>query len=482
MREKDKLKNEHIDFSRSDENVYLIEKDLKQLYQEEFSEALGTYNDKQKRSDRKIKDYYNHIKSSKKTALQQEMIVQVGERDDFSDKANIELANEVLKEWFDGFQARNPNLKVYNAVIHNDEASPHMHLNFVPVASGYKRGLEKQVAFDRAITQQDPTLDKEYPFEDWREKEVGLLEKMLQERGIERKHVGKNEYRDVNEFKAKQREMEQLQEMDKELKAKLAHIEDTKVKMSEMEQIDKRKFIKGGLGSLVGLSEKRVEVSKGDYETLIRAGRQNVKLRKQNYELAMKIKAVTEREKTLDGREQELELRENEYRQKASELEQRGLALNEKEKQVDALYERQKDVNGLLERAEQANEDFKQENRALKATASDLRGVIENMKVKLGDYQKRLRGAYESLTNVVKAFGMFKYDNGDYKADLTPKQKNLVDAVSKYGELWTEKEGFPDLAEDMKNKIGISKGIESQLPVERQISRERRASHDDMSL
>lgn len=219
MREKDKLKNEHIDFSRSDENVYLIEKDLKQLYQEEFSEALGTYNDKQKRSDRKIKDYYNHIKSSKKTALQQEMIVQVGERDDFSDKANIELANEVLKEWFDGFQARNPNLKVYNAVIHNDEASPHMHLNFVPVASGYKRGLEKQVAFDRAITQQDPTLDKEYPFEDWREKEVGLLEKMLQERGIERKHVGKNEYRDVNEFKAKQREMEQLQEMDKELKA-----------------------------------------------------------------------------------------------------------------------------------------------------------------------------------------------------------------------------------------------------------------------
>ena len=44
MREQDKLKNEHIDFSRSDENVYLIQKDLKQLYQEEFSEALGTGN------------------------------------------------------------------------------------------------------------------------------------------------------------------------------------------------------------------------------------------------------------------------------------------------------------------------------------------------------------------------------------------------------------------------------------------------------
>ncbi len=71
-------------------------------------------------------------------------------------------------------------------MIHNDEASPHMHLNFVPVASGYKRGLEKQVSFDRAITQQDPTLDKTRPFDDWREKEVQLLEEMLKERGIER--------------------------------------------------------------------------------------------------------------------------------------------------------------------------------------------------------------------------------------------------------------------------------------------------------
>lgn len=62
-------------------------------------------------------------------------------------------------------------------MIHNDEATPHMHLNFVPVATGYKRGLEKQVAFDKAITQQDETLNKERPFDDWREKEVRLLEK-----------------------------------------------------------------------------------------------------------------------------------------------------------------------------------------------------------------------------------------------------------------------------------------------------------------
>lgn len=204
MSDKDKERNSHIDESRSHENVYLVQKDLKELYQEEFGEALENYNAKQKRNDRKIDDYFKHIQSSKKTALQQEMIVQVGDLYDFPMRKDYEKGNEILLEWFEDFEKRNPNLKVYNAVIHNDEATPHMHLNFVPVASGYKRGLEKQVSFDRAIIQQDPALDKTHPFDDWREKEVQLLEEKLLDRGIERKLVGTNSYKDVNEYKEKQ--------------------------------------------------------------------------------------------------------------------------------------------------------------------------------------------------------------------------------------------------------------------------------------
>lgn len=143
MNEKEKEKNSHIDYSRSHENKYLVQKDLKEIYRDEFSQALKNYNEKQKRADRKIDDYYKHIQSSKKTALQQEMIVQIGDKDDFSSKEKKDMANEILQEWFLGFEKRNPNLKIYNAVIHNDEATPHMHLNFVPVATGYKRGLEK---------------------------------------------------------------------------------------------------------------------------------------------------------------------------------------------------------------------------------------------------------------------------------------------------------------------------------------------------
>ena len=201
MREYEQERNEHIDTSKSNENIYIVKKDLKELYAEEFGESLEKYNAKQKRNDRKIENYFEHIQQSKKTSLQQEMIIQVGDKDDFLDLENREKANEILLEYVKGFEERNPQLKIYNAAIHNDEASPHLHLNFVPVAEGYKRGLEKQVSFDKAILQQDSTLDKIRPFMDWREKEVDLLEKLLNERGIERKLVGTNEYKDVNEYK-----------------------------------------------------------------------------------------------------------------------------------------------------------------------------------------------------------------------------------------------------------------------------------------
>ena len=127
--EKQKAQNSHIDFSKSDENKILVQKDLRELYEREFSELLKNYNDKQKRNDRKIDDYYQHIKDSKKTSLQQEMIIQVGDKDDFNSPEDFERANEVLEDWFSDFEERNPNLKVYNAIIHNDEASPHLHLN-----------------------------------------------------------------------------------------------------------------------------------------------------------------------------------------------------------------------------------------------------------------------------------------------------------------------------------------------------------------
>src|SRR5699024_11436032 len=100
------------------------------LYKREFGEALESYNAKQRRADRKIKDYYKHIEASKKTSTQQEMIIQIGDKDDFLNNENHEVANTILQEWIHDFEKRNTTLKVYNAFIHNDEATPYINLNF----------------------------------------------------------------------------------------------------------------------------------------------------------------------------------------------------------------------------------------------------------------------------------------------------------------------------------------------------------------
>ena len=292
MSDKEKERNSHIDYERSDENKYLIQEDIRDLYEREFGEALENYNAKQRRADRKIKSYYKHIEASKKTSTQQEMIIQIGDKDDFLNNENREIANTILEEWFHDFEKRNPNLKVYNAVIHNDEASPHMHLNFVPVASGYKRGLEKQVAFDRAIIQQDSTLNKTRPFEDWREKEVQLLEQKLLERGIERKIVGTNKYKDVNEYKEKkdlEREIKQLEhDLSEKKNELLAFSEEIPIEIeTKARRQMKNVEVPTGEKTIFGKEKTRTEkkptknviVSETDYKKLVSAARDNEKMK-----------------------------------------------------------------------------------------------------------------------------------------------------------------------------------------------------------
>lgn len=220
--------NQHIDLSRGHRNVYLVNEDIEKIYEQEFSQALEDYNSKQKRNDRKIDNYFEHISNSKKTSVQQEMIFQIGEQDQFENDEDRDVAVSVLKDYFDIFKHTNPQLKIYNAVIHDDEASPHLHINFVPVADGYKRGLEKQVSFDRAIKQQEPELYDSRPFEDWRERQVEIIEHSMNREGIERIEVGTNFIRNVNHFKA-------IKATERDLKEKESKLESVSSDLSDLE-------------------------------------------------------------------------------------------------------------------------------------------------------------------------------------------------------------------------------------------------------
>lgn len=189
---------DNIDVSKSSENITLVDKDIKQAYQEIFGEALEKYNAKQKRADRKIEDYCDHIKKSKNgEKLFYEDVVQWGSKEDFQKPEMRERAKEALVQYVKGFEERNPNLKLIGAYIHMDEASPHLHLDYIPVAQGYTRGLETRNSLDKAMKQMGYQPEKESRKNNatklWKENERRFLAKSVEIWGLRSKPSEKPE-------------------------------------------------------------------------------------------------------------------------------------------------------------------------------------------------------------------------------------------------------------------------------------------------
>ena len=150
-----KFRAENVDGTRTHLNIDYCNENIKTVYHELFDEALERYNAKQIRSDRKIKDYYEKIRSSKQEKPFHEIILQVGGKGNMNaDTENGELAKQILDEYYQGFQERNPQLRVFSAHLHMDEATPHLHIDFVPFTTGSKRGLDTRVSLKQALATQ----------------------------------------------------------------------------------------------------------------------------------------------------------------------------------------------------------------------------------------------------------------------------------------------------------------------------------------
>ena len=142
----------NVDRERSKDNIEFCNKNIKEVYHELFDEALERYNAKQKRSDRKIDDYYEKIRQGKQEKLFHEVIFQIGNKDDMNVRSEDgQLAKQILTEFMEDFQRRNPNLYVFSAHLHMDEETPHLHIDFVPFVQNSKRGLDTRVSLKGAL-------------------------------------------------------------------------------------------------------------------------------------------------------------------------------------------------------------------------------------------------------------------------------------------------------------------------------------------
>lgn len=207
-----KFKAENVNADRSYLNIDYCNENIKQVYHDLFDEALKRYNDKQTRADRKIANYYEKISNSKQEKPFHELILQIGDKENMSaESENGTLARQVLDEYYHEFQERNPQLKVFSAHLHMDEATPHLHIDFVPFTTGSKRGLDTRVSLKQALATQGfkggTRGDTEW--NQWVQAEKEQLASVMERYGIVWEHKGTHEkHLSVLDYKKQEREKE----------------------------------------------------------------------------------------------------------------------------------------------------------------------------------------------------------------------------------------------------------------------------------
>ena len=242
----------NIDRSRTEQNVTYCNDDLKQVYHEIFDEALAAYNAKKKKTRDKITDYYEHIRQGKQEKLFHEAIFQIGNLEDCGcGSPGGERAAAALKEFAESFQERNPHLRVFNMVLHMDEATPHLHVDFVPVATEQSRGLSTRVSMKQALKQQGfvGLGRNQTEWRAWMEREKASLTEIAQAHEFEIISLGGGRpHMDLPEYRAAAQRLEAVQEQ----------VTAAEHDMAELEK--QRKALQGTVRRLQAAEKVRVDL------------------------------------------------------------------------------------------------------------------------------------------------------------------------------------------------------------------------------
>ena len=281
-----KFHAKNTDPERSHLNVEYCNENIKDVYHELFDEALARYNEKQTRNDRRIDDYYEKIRSGKQEKPFHEIILQIGDRETMgAETEEGRLAAKILDEYMQGFQRRNPTLRVFSAHLHMDEATPHLHIDFVPYTTGSKRGLDTRVSLKQALmalgfkggTRQETELNQ------WVMAEKQQLAAIMLEHGIGWEQKGTHEkHLSLLDFEKKERakEVSMLEKQKSELEEHNAIMQEVNEKyLDQLERVEKDIF---------SAQESRKEVDKQAEQAKKKAAQYEKKLT----EIALMVKEM----------------------------------------------------------------------------------------------------------------------------------------------------------------------------------------------
>lgn len=363
-----KFHAKNTDPERSHLNVEYCNENLQSVYHQLFDEAQQRYNAKQKRADRMIPDYYEKIRSGKQEKLFHEVIVQIGNREDMNAQSeNGALAAQVLDEYMREFQKRNPNLRVFSVHLHMDEATPHLHIDFVPFTTGSKRGMDTRVSLKKALAAQGYTggSRSDTEWNQWVEAEKNALAAVMERYDIQWEKKGTHEkHLSVLDFEKRERakEVVALESQKTELQERVDDLQENYIRQSEqVEQVEKTlqalrdqqlsvEQVEAVEAKPVPLTGK-VMISKQDYETLTMAAQKYVVQEKKEGRIQRLLDAANEKIQGL--------------LHTVSELKQTIFGLNQRVANLEGelAQERSFEKRFAAQRMEQENVRLKRENK-----------------------------------------------------------------------------------------------------------------------
>ena len=303
-----KFHAKNTDPERSCLNVEYCNENVKDVYHELFDEALTRYNEKQTRSDRRIDDYYEKIRSGKQEKPFHEIILQIGDKDNMGAKTeNGRLAAKVLDKYMRDFQRRNPTLRVFSAYLHMDEATPHLHIDFVPYTTGSRRGIDTRVSLKQALSALGfkGGTRRETELNQWVAYEKEQLTAVMLEHGIEWEKKGTHEkHLSVLDFEKKERakEVAELEQSISDGKERLSDIQIQHRKaVQETEQIrQKGEAIRQEVSELSEISDLLKEQATTLAEDKKKLLSDNVKLEKQQKKLQQDIEKMVQSKAVME--------------------------------------------------------------------------------------------------------------------------------------------------------------------------------------
>lgn len=461
------FKPKNVDSTRTPDNVIYIQQDIAEAYRNLFTNAVELYNARQKRNDRKIMNGYfehvfNHapcgkvIESPNGQKSFYEDVVQIGTKDDTGvSSPDAATAKHCLDEYMQGFTTRNPNFYVFNAVMHVDEATPHLHIDYIPIGH-YTRGVPVQNGLAQALREMGYGGGKD-AINRWRISERAVLGDICRAHGFEiaEENPGRGYSFTVEEYKKHRDTIKDYERQEETLRDEIQPLLDAK---AIAEPLAVKGFSLPGNKEIINAAEfDALDKQKKAYAL------QADEYRRSSEQFQSRTAELDEREKALQEREAkvcEAEARLDQKFQDAWEQENAADALKWR---AQELYNTQVDLNKRYEKSEKDREYYTDRCFCIEREKKKLEEKLQTTEKRLDDLRTSKGNEIFKLNEQINALTS---ENAELREKKRDHDKELKEQAKAYDEKvkdlqlkYDAANGLLDAAYEVGNYIGKRCGV-----------------------